>query len=267
MRSITLPQTDLSVSRFVFGTSGLFNVRGRENREALLEEAVAQGFSHFDTAPYYGFGHAERDLAPILAQHPDVTVATKVGLYSPGGEAQPAWQVFARKAVGRAAKSMSKPELDFSLDRAQQSLVGSLRRLGRERIDLYLLHEPELALIATEEWLRWLEDCRTSGKVRYFGMAGLPESTVPILAAEPGLGMVLQLADSLDRQEADHALGERAMQVTYGYVSAAMQRARALNVPGVLAKALERNRTGAVIVSTTRRERLAQYAPIAGAAG
>ena len=90
MHTATLPGTDLTVSRFVFGTSSLFNVRGRANRMALLEEAIAQGFTHFDTAPYYGFGHAERDLAPVLRRHPDVGVTTKVGLCSPGGGAQPA---------------------------------------------------------------------------------------------------------------------------------------------------------------------------------
>lgn len=118
MRTVTLPDTDLTVSRFVFGTSGLFNVRGRRNRGSLLEEAIARGFTHFDTAPYYGFGHAERDLAPVLARHEHVTVATKVGLHSPGGEAQPTWQVFARKAAGRVVPAISKPSLDFALDRA-----------------------------------------------------------------------------------------------------------------------------------------------------
>ena len=267
MRSITLPQTDLAVSRFVFGTSGLFNVRGATNREALLEEAVAQGFTHFDTAPYYGFGHAERDLARVLARHPQVTVATKVGLYSPGGEEQQAWQVFARKAAGRVVKPVSRPELDFALERAKASLEGSLRRLGREQIDLYLLHEPIFELVSTDAWLQWLEDCKSQGKVRHFGMAGLPDLIAPILDVAPALGAVLQLADSLDRHDADAALRRRPMQVTYGYVSSALQRAKALNVPGVLAKALHRNRTGAVVVSTTRRDRLAQYAPIAEAAG
>lgn len=267
MKSTCLPGTDLTLSRFVFGTSGLFNVRGQANRVALLEEAVAQGFTHFDTAPYYGFGHAERDLAPILRRHPHASVTTKVGLYSPGGEAQPAWQVFARKVAGRVAPAISKPALDFALGKARNSLDASLRRLGREQVELFLLHEPELALLQTEEWLRWFEDCRALGKVRWFGMAGLPDVTAPIIAAAPGLAQVLQLSDSLDRQEADTALGERRMQITYGYVSAAMQRARQLNVPGVLTKALERNRTGAVIVSTTRPERLSQYAPIADSVG
>ena len=54
----------------------------------LLEAAVAHGFTHFDTAPIYGFGLSERDLAPLLAAEPNLTVATKVGLYPPGGTQQ-----------------------------------------------------------------------------------------------------------------------------------------------------------------------------------
>ena len=266
MRTVTLPGTDLALSRFVFGTSALFNVRRKAQRVALLEEAVAQGFTHFDTAPYYGFGHAERDCAAVLRRHPELTVATKVGLYSPGGEAQPAWRVFARKAAGRIAPPLSRPELDFALGRARLALEGSLRRLGRERIDLYLLHEPQPALLAADEWLRWLEECRTSGKVGLFGMAGKASDLAAIRAATPGLGAVIQTADSLDRHEADEVFAGQPMQLTYGYVAAGLQRSRQPNVRGILAKALERNRTGAVIVSTTKRERLRQYAPIAEAA-
>ena len=59
--------------------------------------------------------------------------------------------------------------VDWSVKRARSALSASLRRLGRERIDLYLWHEPDLRLIATDEWLRWLEDERA--RVAWFGVA------------------------------------------------------------------------------------------------
>lgn len=98
MRQVILPGTDLSVSRFSFGTASLFNVGSSKMRANLLAAAFDNGFTHFDTAPYYGFGTAERDLKPLLKAHPDITVATKVGIYSPGGEAQSTASVFLRKA-------------------------------------------------------------------------------------------------------------------------------------------------------------------------
>src|SRR5688500_13589047 len=99
MRKILLPDTDLQVSRFIFGTAGLFNAGMPERRLELLESAFDQGFTHFDTAPYYGFGAAERAMKPFLARHPEATVTTKVGIYSPGGESQSDGLVFLRKAA------------------------------------------------------------------------------------------------------------------------------------------------------------------------
>ena len=44
-----------------------------------LHRAVELGITLFDTADAYGAGHSERLLAGVLADHPDVVVATKVG--------------------------------------------------------------------------------------------------------------------------------------------------------------------------------------------
>jgi D-threo-aldose 1-dehydrogenase len=140
MNQITLPGTDLRISRFSFGTAGLFNASGSaRERGRLLAAAYDNGFTHFDTVPYYAFGIAERDLRPFLATRPEATVATKVGLYSPGGETQSAPLVFLRKAAGRAWPALSRPVVDWSVKRARTALSASLRRLGRERIDLYLV--------------------------------------------------------------------------------------------------------------------------------
>lgn len=264
MKYSILENTDLRVSRFIFGTASLFNVGGPGKRRALLEAAVEAGFSHFDTAPYYGFGLAERDLAPVLKAHPEVTFTTKVGIYSPGGENQSDAAVFLRKAIGRFIRPVSRPEIDFSLARARQALEGSLRRTGRQTIDLYMLHEPDLPLVATDDWRRWLEDRVQAGTVRQFGLALTADRLAPFLDAGADLGAVIQICDSLKAREADllprHG---RPLQITYGYVSAAMAGPEPVSVPDILAQALRRNPAGAVIVSSTKISRLAQYGRIA----
>src|SRR5262249_52407934 len=98
---IRLPGTELQLSRFAFGTASLHHLSSSRSRRMLLEAAVAHGFTHFDTAPIYGFGLSERDLAPLLAAEPGLTVATKVGLYPPGGTRQTWTEVFVRKALGK----------------------------------------------------------------------------------------------------------------------------------------------------------------------
>ena len=175
MRQVVLFGTNISVSRFSFGTASLFNVGSAKRRAKLLEKAYDCGFSHFDTAPYYGFGAAERDLKPLLRAHPDITVATKVGIYSPGAEEQPSATVFLRKAAGKIIPAISRPIIDWNIARARDALSGSLRRLGRERVDLYLLHEPELELLDADEWLRWLESERDRLTVDLRVLPGVPE--------------------------------------------------------------------------------------------
>lgn len=265
VKRVVLPATDLAVSRFVFGTSSLFSVGSAARRRRLLDAAVDQGFTHFDTAPYYGFGMAERDLQPVLAAHPSTTVTTKVGIYSPGGEAQSALGILLRKAGGRALPVLSRPTIDWSLAKARIALEGSLRRLGRAHVDLYMLHEPQRALLATEEWLRWLERETSAGRVRRFGIAVEPQHLAPFLAPSTPLAAIVQTLDSLGGREADilprHG---RPLQITYGYISAALKESAAPDIPALLAGALARNAAGAVIVSTGRVERLAQYARIAG---
>ena len=261
MRQIILPGTGLRVSRFGFGTASLFSAGGGPQRRDLLAAAYDHGFTHFDTAPYYGFGTAERDLQPLLAAHPEITVATKVGLYSPGGEAQGAAEVFLRKAAGKLIPSLSRPSVDWSVARARTALEGSLRRLGRARVDLYLLHEPDPALLNTDEWLRWLQS--EADRVGHFGIAVDAQRLARFIPGDNPLAAIIQARDSIEGHEADLlAANARPLQLTYGYVRAAVRNGPA-DIPAIAAAALRRNTTGCVIVSTRKPARLEAFAMVA----
>ena len=263
MKLITLPGTSLAVSRFTFGTASLFNAGTPKERQDLLAAAYDHGFRHFDTAPYYGFGVAERELAPLLAAHPDATVTTKVGLYSPGGENQSDALIFARKAAGKFLPALSRPTADLSVARARQALEDSLKRLGRGHVDLYLLHEPDIAMLDTDEWRKWLE---TESRVRAFGLAGPTGRLSPFVSRNDPLAQVLQAKDSIAQGEAEYILKHnRPLQLTYGYASAALAGgAPGAAVEVILAEALKRNTTGSILVSTRKADRLALYAQLAG---
>ncbi len=262
MKQITLPGTSLSVSRFTFGTASLFNAGTPQERRDLLAAAYDHGFRHFDTAPYYGFGVAERELAPLLAAHPDATVTTKVGLYSPGGENQSDAMIFLRKAAGKALPALSRPTVDFSVARARRALDDSLKRLGRDHVELYLLHEPDIAMLDTDEWRKWLD---SETRVGAFGLAGPTGRLLPFVKREDPLAQVLQAQDSLAQGEAEYILkAGRSLQLTYGYASAALAGgAPGASVTPILEEALKRNTTGSILVSTRKVDRLAQYAKLA----
>ena len=170
--------------------------------------------------------------------------------------------MLARKIAGKALPAMSRARADWHVARAMESLDGSLARLQRDAIDLLLLHEPELGLVHTDEWLRWLE-METARRVGAFGLAGAVVRIAPFLVADHPLARVLQLPDSVEDCEADflkaHSL---PLQLTYGYLSTAPPRPDA-RAETVLADAMQRNRTGSVIVSSRRQSRLSIFAAIA----
>ncbi|QWD32231.1 aldo/keto reductase [Polynucleobacter paneuropaeus] len=260
MKQIILPGTNLKLSRLIFGTASLFNVGSKIQRINILEEAINQGFTHFDTAPYYGFGLAEKDLSEVLARHPTMTVSSKVGIYSPGSHDQSAWKVLLRKAGGKILPALSKPTIDFSIARAKDSLEKSLKRLGREKIDLFLLHDPSVDLINAEEWHAWLSSEVQSGKVGAFGLAlDLPRLDSFLKSSSP-LTPVIQLADSVDLKES--ALLDsynRVPQITYGYLYGAIKRGLALTRDEIIRQALAINHCGSIIVSTTKLKRIQEF--------
>jgi D-threo-aldose 1-dehydrogenase len=253
----------MCVSKFIFGTGSLLRCGNARQRQNLLFQAAEAGFSHFDTAPYYGFGMAERELAPLLKARLELTVTTKVGLYSPGGEEQSPSSIIIRKLAGRIMPFLSRPERDFSVQRAQKALEASLSRLGRDVIDFYALHEPIMALMHTQEWQRWLEDKVKEGKIRHFGIAPGVRYLEAFLKAPSALTGLIQMQDSLQNREADLLQRyNRPYQITYGYVSHARKAGFKGGGREILLAALKRNIQGAIIVSTTKLAHLREYADL-----
>jgi len=257
--SVRLPRTNLTVTRFTFGTASLHHLGSAKAQAAHAAASIEAGFTHFDTAPLYGFGSAERVLGTVLAGSPELTVTTKVGLYPPGASEPSRAAITLRKAAGRIWPAMSRAIADLSVDRARASLEGSLQRLRRHRIELLLIHEPNAALLNTDEWLRWVEEER--GRVHHFGIAGPQEIVQPFLRMANPLTAVIQTRDSLDGCEADIVSNAgRPLQLTYGYFTAT---SKALSGNDILTGALARNPAGSVVVSTRSPARLAQFAKIA----
>ena len=119
-----LGKSGISMPMLAFGASGL----GRVTPAAAIETvhaALAAGIDHVDTAPFYGLGESERRLRPALVQAMlPFTLSTKVGrLLRPGADGQ------------------TQPIYDYSYAGAERSLAESCERLGRERVDLAILHD------------------------------------------------------------------------------------------------------------------------------
>lgn len=254
MKQTTLPGTDLSVSRLSFGTASLHHLPTSSQRQQLLATAFDQGFTHFDTAPYYGFGLAESEVGRFVGCHNDqLTVASKVGLHPPGGQASTTAGLWARKALGKLVPVLSKPVVDWSVGAASKSLENSLRRLRRDCVDVLFLHEPDPCLLNTEEFLNWLTRQQDEGKLRYWGLAGPAGRFAKWIQDGHDLAHILQVYDCVEGVQVHPVLTSgRVFQFTYGYLSAARRSNSTVRVDDVLRVALSRNQRGSVLVSTRR---------------
>lgn len=104
---------------------------------AAVDAAWAAGIRSFDTAPQYGHGLSETRVGAALRARPrdQYVLSTKVGrLLRPPTVAAPT--VFAD--VGPLA-----PVFDFSRDGVRRSIDESIERLGVDRIDVALVHDPD----------------------------------------------------------------------------------------------------------------------------
>lgn len=264
MQQVEIDGTSVRVSRLAFGTASLHHLFRQSQRQQLLEAALAAGITHFDTAPYYGYGLAESELGAFLRRHRgSVTVATKVGLHARGGEARGIWQVWARKAAGKVLGRFSFPRFDWCIAALERSLNDSLRRLRTDHVEFLFLHEPNPGELRSEEVLAWLQSARAEGKLSYWGVAGDPRPIKGWLREGHPLAAVVQAKDSLSKQEANVLLQfGRHLQFTYGYLASMRAANGRPSVASVLREALIRNDRGTVVFSTRRSERIAELAKI-----
>ncbi|MET9677793.1 aldo/keto reductase [Streptomyces sp. NPDC006482] len=148
--------------------AGLYEDVGEEVAAAAVEAAWDAGIRYFDTAPHYGLGLSERRLGAALRNRPRhaYTLSTKVGRvlepYDGGGD---------DRADGFAVPATHRRRWDFSADGVRRSLEDSLTRLGLDRIDLVLLHDPDdHAEQAFGEAYPALEELRSQGVVGAIGV-------------------------------------------------------------------------------------------------
>jgi aryl-alcohol dehydrogenase-like predicted oxidoreductase len=145
-------QTDLRVSAIGFGCweiSGTYGQIDESHFARAVHRAVDSGINCFDTAEAYGMGISERALAKALgARRRDVVVVTKGGVGYPD-------------APNRR---------DSTRRRLTAALDNSLRNLGTDHVDVYLVHWPDVNT-PFEETMRTLEDAVGQGKTRYVGVS------------------------------------------------------------------------------------------------
>jgi aryl-alcohol dehydrogenase-like predicted oxidoreductase len=161
VRTRRFGDTDIEASEIGFGTWALGSTWWGDVSESsgkrLLDLALDLGITFFETGDAYGQGANEELVGRVLAPHRDrIQLSTKFGY-----------------VLDSDRQQHSEGERPQRWDGAfvREALEGSLRRLGTDRNDLYQLHNPRMDAIEMDECFEALEDLRSEGKIRQYGVA------------------------------------------------------------------------------------------------
>src|ERR671917_526112 len=161
MDYVRLGNTGLEVSKLCLGCMSYGDpARGghpwslpEDQSVPFLHKALDAGINFFDTANVYSNGSSEEILGSVLlnkVRRDEVVIATKVF-----GEMRP----------GPNGRGLSRKAILTEID-------NSLRRLGTDYVDLYIIHRWDSGT-PLEETLQALHDVVVAGKVRYLGASSM----------------------------------------------------------------------------------------------
>lgn len=150
MKTVTLPGGE-HVPALGLGTWRMGeNDRMRDAEVAAIRHAINAGVQLIDTAEMYGEGGAESVLGEAMIGHrDDLFIVSKVYPHN------------------------------ASYDGAIAACERSLKRLGTDRIDLYLLHWPGSTPL--EETISGFEDLVRGGKIRHWGVSNFDTDLIQTL--------------------------------------------------------------------------------------
>jgi predicted aldo/keto reductase-like oxidoreductase len=162
-----LGRTNFMMSRLALG-GGILT----EDNERILLKAIEMGLNYVDSGPGYAGGNSERVLGKVLKRHRDkLFIVTK-----------------ADHIVGYPSSRVGKGEGKKAAQMFSEQLDKSLRVLGTDTIDCYMMHgtnEPWKTRI--EEIKEAADKAREAGKIRFFGFS-VHKNTAEVMHAGVEVG-------------------------------------------------------------------------------
>jgi aryl-alcohol dehydrogenase-like predicted oxidoreductase len=153
VRFRSLGKTGLRISEMSLGTWGLsgdgYGAVDEPSQERVLKRALDMGVSLIDTADAYAGGRMERLVGRAVADRRDVVIVTR----------------------GGTDRATSPPRKRFDASYLRERVEASLRRLAREPIDVYLLHNPSENVVEGGEAIDQLVELKKEGKIAHFGVS------------------------------------------------------------------------------------------------
>lgn len=140
--------SEIGFGAWQLGGQGTWGHMTKEAGITLVQDALDNGVTFFDTAPNYGNGNSELILGEALKGHrKKVVINTKVG-HGPNN----AWE--------------------FTKEGIRKSVERSLTRLQTDYLDSVILHSPEFNVLNTDnELFDELRALKKEGKIKLFGVS------------------------------------------------------------------------------------------------
>ena len=171
MKRLKLAASGLEFSRMIYGTWRLLDTKPTAQEiNRRLHACVDLGITTIDTAEIYGLYEVEQALGAALALSPglrdQLEIVTKAGIYVPCAY-HPERQTAHYNATGaRLVKSLEK----------------SLRLLGTDRVELFLVHRPDW-LTRADDTAAGLNQLLRTGKIHAAGVSNYSASQFDLLNA------------------------------------------------------------------------------------
>lgn len=212
----------MELSKIGLGCSRLGSVNGVAGPDAtlLLLAALDEGYRFFDTSNVYGQGDSERLIGKAIGNRSDCLVCTKGGKYLPISKRV----LVPVKGLIRLMAQRSNTARDGVSNLRSQPLPtrwdtvsitnaidGSLRRLRRDAIDIYLLHSPQESILRDGNAIHALQSAQRAGKIQVIGVSVDDVGTAVAALADPRVG-ALQVPLHPGTHDYDQVLEQAAAQ-------------------------------------------------------
>ena len=164
-----------------------------EEADRVVKSALEGGIMAFDTAECYGNGESERRLGRALGSRKnDVLIISKI-----------------------------TPDAELTVEAYQSRLEGTLKNLGRNYVDAYLVHWPGMYLDTMEKTRKMCDimaALKESGKTRTVGISNFQAKDIVLMAEAASLFTVNQIPYNLLKRAYEGGHLRQCEKASIGYM-------------------------------------------------
>lgn len=154
-----------------------------EHAESIVDEAIQQGITYFDTADLYDYGQNEEILGKLLKKYQnDIVIGSKVGNHFNKEKQTHFW--------------------DPSKEHIMNSIKDTLHRLNLEQLDLYMLHGGTIE-DDKDETIEAFERLKEQGLIRAYGISSIRPNVIRYYLENSNIETIMMQFSLIDNRPED----------------------------------------------------------------